>query len=719
MKRYMKIFFSFVLVFTLLSFVVSKAFAEEVVVTDVTNESELITAVDTGGNIRLINDIELTKTLTISKTVTLDLNGYMIRQTGNVVVINGTGLNSNTLTIIDSRPEENVHYFIKHGNAAWEYTDTYIEGVIGITGGIITGGNNIANVSSSGGGAIKLNDKKDKVVINGGTIVGNYSARAGGCSYGGAVTMNGGSIIGNAGGKFAGAIALSGDFTMTGGMIKDNYSPSGSNEYKFWITDISIGMSSNFTMTGGVIEANIATVNTTSTSTLQISDDATIIGNIYLQSGIKANISGGKITGRIRMTKGSFTMTGGEITEGVADDTEINYYGSSGGGVSVEGGNFTMTGGTIYNNLATTSGGGVYVNGGTFIMEGGYIYSNTSLNGGGVYVNSGDVSISNGYIGYLNDNNELGNISTSSGGGIYVAGGNVTITGGNIIYNESQTGDGGGLYLNGGTFIMEGGSINYNLANNGGGVYVLNATFDLIGGVLENNQATTNGGGFYIGDSSTVNLSNGDVSNNIANNGGGFYQTQLSNNTVTKLTGNCNVYNNVSLNGNGGGVYIDGGSIFRAVGGKITYNKATITDSLDIDKASDSSSGVGGGVYIHNGTFSMYDTDDTKGNAAIFGNTADYAADDLYASGVNTSFDAISVIDMLKDDAYKSADSWFEDFPINEEHITLSYDKRNDNVDTNDLVISKGRYKEAESVEDKSIATTVLYRNCTSSLRCL
>ena len=71
------------------------------------------------------------------------------------------------------------------------------------------------------------------------------------------------------------------------------------------------------------------------------------------------------------------------------------------------------------------------------------------------------------------------------------------------------------------------------------------------------------------------------------------------------------------------------------IGGKVTYNQATATSRSNIT-AKESVSGVGGGVYILNGIFTMYDELDNPGNAAIFGNIADVAADDLFASGNNT-----------------------------------------------------------------------------------
>jgi len=735
---------------------IENTFAENIEITIVSNEEELITAISNGGYIQLNNDIAITKTLTVSKEVTLDLNGYMLQQTSQLIVINGVNLNGKTLTINDSRPDENLHYFLKHEDKPWEYTQELEEGLEyeKVTGGIITGGYNKNDVSSSGGGAFKLNNATDYVIINGGTIIGNYAARAGGASYSGAVTMNGGRIIGNAAGKFAGAIALSGDFIMNGGIIEDNYSPPGNNQYNFYKTGLSIGSSSNFTITGGIIKDNIATVTSSSKTTLTVSGEGQIIGNIYLQNGIKANITGGKINGRIRMTKGSFAMSGGEITGGIADDSEINYYGNNGGGISVEGGNFTMSGGSIHGNTSNLNGGGVYVNGGTVIMDGGSIYNNTSPNGGGIYVNSGSVTITSGKI----ENNEANlngggiaiggsgsvtmdggsinnNISVAgSGGGIYIADGNIIINDGEIKENKSSspTGglgggicvsngsitmydgtiegneaiNGGGFYLTKGTFeIQNGSSITKNKAENGAGGYVLDGVFNLTGGTTSNNIATENGGGYYIIDTETANLSNGIISNNVAKNGGGFYQTQTNENiTSTTLSGTCYVNNNTAISGNGGGVYVDGGSTFRIISGKVIYNTSTgspsgtdlksyiykenkITDEQTV-YAKDSSAGVGGGVYIKNGIFTMKNTDGTNGTSAIFGNIASYAADDLFAYGNNfTTFDAIPVSTMEKDDAYLNSTDWFEDYPEGEYHKSLKIE------DNSNYVTSTERYK--------------------------
>lgn len=748
-----------ILIYVLLFFVIfysriaSNTLAEPTEATLVTTEAELKTAFTNGGYIKLNNDITLTAALTAKTTLTLDLNGYVLRQSAKATIINGVSLNGKTLTITDTRPTETTHYFIKNENKAWTYVETPEEGVEYeiINGGIITGGYN-TKTSSGGGGAIQLDGKTDYVIIDNGTIVGNYAARAGGASYGGDLTLNEGKIIGNAAGKFAGAIALSGNFTMHGGVIKDNYSPPGANEYNFYITGLSIGSSSNFLMTAGLIEDNIATVTSSSSTTLRVKGTAKIDGNIYLQNGIEAYIEGGEIDGRIRMTKGSFTMSGGTISGGIADNAEINYYGTNGGGVSVEGGNFTMTGGSITGNSANENGGGVYVSGGTFTMSGGTIANNNSNNGGGIYVNGGvvkvelgtidsNIAVTNGggiaieesgnYImngGYLSNNISnnghgggiyisdgnvevnggiiIKNSAEQNGGGVSVYNGNITMNGGSI--NENKAHYGGGFYITTGTFIIQNGStIKGNQAVNGGGGYVIDGTFNLTGGTTTENIATQLGGGYYIINTATATLSDGVISKNKALHGGGFYQTQSGNATSTTLSGECYVNNNIAT-GNGGGIYVDGGSTFRMNSGKVVYNKATGSPSSNdptngiLVVAKESSGGVGGGVYIANGIFTMKDADGTTGDAAIFGNVANYAADDLFAYGTKTTFDAIPVSIMKKDDAYLNSTDWFEDYPLGEVHPSLLVSDNKKNITSN------GRYKDITSISQMITADSVL-----------
>ena len=121
------------------------------------------------------------------------------------------------------------------------------------------------------------------------------------------------------------------------------------------------------------------------------------------------------------------------------------------------------------------------------------------------------------------------------------------MTGGSIHDNTANS-NGGGVYVNGGTFIMNGGSIYNNASPNGGGVYVNSGTVTITSGIIENNEASINGGGLAIGGTGSFTMDGGSINKNI------------------------------SVNGNGGGIYIESGNI--------NYIEETIP------------LGTGGGLYL-------------------------------------------------------------------------------------------------------------------------
>lgn len=95
----------------------------------------------------------------------------------------------------------------------------------------------------------------------------------------------------------------------------------------------------------------------------------------------------------VYMDRGTFIMTGGEISGNIDDDF--------GCGVYVEEGTFMMKGGKISDNkcsLIGGYGGGVFVSEGIFIMMGGEISENTSTYGGGVAVLDGTFIMEGGQI---------------------------------------------------------------------------------------------------------------------------------------------------------------------------------------------------------------------------------------------------------------------------------------------------------------------------------
>jgi hypothetical protein len=134
--------------------------------------------------------------------------------------------------------------------------------------------------------------------------------------------------------------------------------------------------------------------------------------------------------GGVYISSGSFTMSGGTISDNSANFSANSY----GGGVYVSGGSFTMSNGTISDNsaisfTANSYGGGVCVSGGSFTMSGGTISGNSatssssfsSCGGGGVYV--GTNGVFNKTDGTITDTNFLEPYTNTRGRVAYVVNG--------------------------------------------------------------------------------------------------------------------------------------------------------------------------------------------------------------------------------------------------------------------------------------------------------
>ncbi|MDE7164786.1 MAG: hypothetical protein K2O04_05135 [Clostridiales bacterium] len=145
---------------------------------------------------------------------------------------------------------------------------------------------------------------------------------------------------------------------------------------------------------------------------------------------------------------------------------------------------------------------------------------------------------------------------------------------------------------------ISGGVITGGYASQGGGVSVLGGTFNMIGGAISGNYATSNGGGVYVG-SGTFAISKGTISeNNASDSGGGVYVDGGSFDMTGGIITRNRAYGN---NGNGGGVCVRSGS-FTMTDGKVYRN---------------SSYNSGGGVaVIYSGTFTMSDAAEISNNYA-------------------------------------------------------------------------------------------------------
>lgn len=124
----------------------------------------------------LNSDIDIDSTLQINHRVVLDLNGYVLRMTGNdsVIRVNPTGL----LVIRDSRKDA-VHKFTPNSDGLWVLDEA--NGTKTVNGGVITGN---AEFKRAGGGVYVDANSTNAGFFNmaGGNIVG-CTAREGGGVY--------------------------------------------------------------------------------------------------------------------------------------------------------------------------------------------------------------------------------------------------------------------------------------------------------------------------------------------------------------------------------------------------------------------------------------------------------------------------------------------------------------------------------------------------------
>lgn len=231
------------------------AFAEETTVREAATADALTAALaDTAAEeIRLTADITVGSTLSIARTVTLDLNGKVLKldgKTGSVIKVETAG----NLTLKDSAPKAG-HKFTVAENGLWTLDEA--KGTKTVNGGVITGGMGSQDSSTYRGGGV-LN--YGTFTMQGGNIAGciaagedgSDSGRGGGVYNAGTFRMTGGSISGCVdlmveGGNTSGGAGVysSGSFTMTGGTIAEcTADQSGGGVYC---------VDGSFTMTGGTI----------------------------------------------------------------------------------------------------------------------------------------------------------------------------------------------------------------------------------------------------------------------------------------------------------------------------------------------------------------------------------------------------------------------------------------------------------------------------------
>ena len=282
-------------------------------VKEVATAEELATALADSSisRITLKGDVEISSTLTVNRTVTLDLNGNVLKMTGGFSVIKVES--GGNLTIADSTPNKehkfNPNYTDMWGCGLWKLDkDTGTEIV---SGGVITGGG--GNFAHSDGGGVLVN-VGGKLTMTGGSIVG--------CSAGG---LGGGVHL-----AYDSSIGKSSTFTMTGGSIIGCAAKNGGG--------VSVSPGCTFTMGSGSEIRNCNAQSGGGGVEISALWNSNIIGYFIMNGGTIRTCTG--LYGGGVYNSGSFIMLSGTIKDSISTQD------ASSGGVWNDN-QFTMTGGTI------------------------------------------------------------------------------------------------------------------------------------------------------------------------------------------------------------------------------------------------------------------------------------------------------------------------------------------------------------------------------------
>ena len=191
-------------------------------VTEVGNESALTAAIANVnvGTVELTADITINATLSVNRTVTLDLNGHVLQYKNDEVHGSPLAVESGGhLTIKDSGSNA-THRFKPNSDGLWVLDED--NGTETVYGGVITGGTGYPIQFGSGytayyGGAVYIKSG-GKLTMEGGNIVGCSAVYGGGVYVEGEFVMTGGSIIGCAADRGGGVYMRDNDavFNMSG-----------------------------------------------------------------------------------------------------------------------------------------------------------------------------------------------------------------------------------------------------------------------------------------------------------------------------------------------------------------------------------------------------------------------------------------------------------------------------------------------------------------------
>ena len=317
--------------------------------------SDFYEALNVGGSLTMQNDVDYGKSMWVSRDLTIDLNGYVLKMTG-IKVEKGVHL-----TIKDSRPDAE-HKFTPNTDGLWVLDET--NGTKTVKGGVIYGGTGSSIGTSVYGGGVYV-EGGGQFTMEGGNIVGctasaTFQARGGGVFVAdrGTFTMSGGSIAGctTVGGySYGGGIYNEGTVNLSGtAEIRDCHakdSDEGDAAFGGGISD-----SGRASQISGNVRITGCTAGGGKTDAVSMDTGSVISGGTFDGSVQNTGtISGGTFNGRV--------VNSNMITDGIFNGEVVNDYGTISGGTfnGVVTNYSTITEGAISGITVTyKANGGIY-----------------------------------------------------------------------------------------------------------------------------------------------------------------------------------------------------------------------------------------------------------------------------------------------------------------------------------------------------------------------
>ena len=523
---------------------------------------------DTSGSYYLTGDVMLASVQTLSNDVTLCVNGHSV---------NGDMTVTGSFTLTDCGSGSVTGNVTVNGGGSFAMEDCALSGKIENSGMLTVSG---GTVTASEGDAVT---NHGTFTMNSGTIT---AASGTGVANDGTLTMNGGTVTGCDKG-----IEGSGDITVSG--------------------KVKISGNTN----GNLILPDGKTVSVeTLDSTANIGITAEKQGELTAGGSIRLTSGGAAYTTRffadnaaayaifadgedlVMRTLGEHThCICGHPADGAGDigdhteHTDVTFQPWTSGNSLPTTGNYYLTQNVVVDQMTVLTG--------TLCLNG---YTISAKDGGcPVEVSSGELNLTDcaaelgsviaakeqAIVVYSSGKANIFNgvIRGGSGAGIYIgpnsAGARVAICGGKITGSGTgaavNSGEihmyGGEIFKNSlgvqagtfkgsgsGLFYLHDGKITDNHGDRGGGVYVEHH-FYMDGGEVSNNSATGNGGGIYM-NTGSIFLSGGKVTGNRAGGDGGGVCTKAyaakDSKSYVELSGNAEISGN-HAGGRGGGVYLD------------------------------------------------------------------------------------------------------------------------------------------------------------------